>query len=131
MIDRDTQLLCTFSSIRSYQKDIDALAKYYMIDGNRVYVLQNAANLDDLFLTYNVVKSAGIFYPKTISVHRKKDVNVIYSINALNELVKLENDGEFSAQVDISWDKYRNSLITTKDGKLKITSTKLLTIFRL
>ena len=131
MPDRDSQLLCTFSKAATFLKEIEALADFYVIDGNRIYVLQNSDNSDEVFLTFNAMTSGERYYPRTISVHRKKNYNVLYSINALNELVKLENAGTFSVTFDIPWIKYKNSLITVKDGKLKITPTKLLKIFYL
>lgn len=130
MNDQSGQLLCTFSNIKTYESEIDKLMEVYKISGDRIYVLSNIEQPEEIFLTFNGIRIGEHYYPKTISVHRKKDHNVLYSINALNELVKLENRGDFSSQIDIQWDKYRNSIITTKDGKLKITPTKLLKIFR-
>ena len=112
-----------------YENEIRELAKYYKIIDNKVYVLQSGLLADEIFLTYNVEKNGGAFYQHTMSVHRKKEYNIIYSINALNELIKLENNGVVSSAYQISWDKYRNSFISTRDGKVKITPTKLVKIF--
>ena len=131
MFDKNGQLLCTFSNLKSYQSEISALTKVYSIIGDRIYVLSNVEHTDEIFLTFNGKKLGQAYHPRTISVHRKKDYNVLYSINALNELVRMENQGNFSSQVNINWEKYRNSLITTKEGKLKITPTKLVIISRL
>jgi hypothetical protein len=131
MPDKDSQLLCTFSRLSSFIKEIESIKNFYDIVGRRIYVLQNLDCIDDIFLTYNVAKEESKYYPRTISVHRKRDHNVLYSINALNELVKAENSGEFLSAFIINWSKYRNTLITTKDGKLKITPTKLVRIFYL
>jgi len=131
MDDRNGQLLCTFSNAKTFESEVRPLTEVYKIFGDRIYVLSNIEHPEEIFLTFNGKNLGANFYPRTISVHRKKDFNVLYSINALNELVKLENRGNFSSQVDINWEKYRNSLITTKDGKLKITRTKLVKIIRL
>jgi hypothetical protein len=96
-----------------------------------VYVLQSGDNIDDIFLTYNVVKNGSEFYPHTMSVHRKKEYNIIYSINALNELIKLENNGVMSSSHQISWNNYRSCFITSRDGKVKITPTKLVKIVKI
>lgn len=128
MFDHDTKLLCTFSNTSSYESDIEKLLTFYTIDYNCVYVLQNVDSPSEIFLTYNASKLTEGYFPKAISVHRKRDYNVLYSINALNELVKLENSGSFSSVFNIPWLKYRNSLITTKEGKLKITPTRLVKI---
>lgn len=131
MAEYNTQLLCTFSKKDTYINDIQSLSEYYQIVDNKVYVLQSGANFDDIFLTFNVIKNNGAFYPHTMSVHRKKEYNIIYSINALNELIKEENNGIMLPSHQIAWDNYRNCFITARDGKVKITPTKLLKIFRI
>ena len=127
----NTQLLCSFVKYQTYENEINALSKYYQIIDNKVYVLQSGDNSDDIFLTYNAEKNNSAFYPHTMSVHRKKEYNIIYSINALNELIKLENNGIMSSSHQIAWDNYRSCFITARDGKVKITPTKLLKIFKL
>jgi hypothetical protein len=131
MMSGNAQLLCTFAKQHTYQSEIEALAEYYNIIEHKIYVLQSGANRDDVFLTYNAEKNGVQFYPNTISVHRKKEYNIIYSINALNELIKQENNGVVSTSYQINWDNYRNSLITARDGKVKITPTKLIKIYQI
>lgn len=131
MPEYNTQLLCTFSKYYSYENEILELVKYYQILDGKIYILQSGLDSEDIFMTYNVAKNSGAFYTHTISVHRKKEYNIIYSINALNELTKEENNGVMSTSHRISWDNYRNSFITARDGKVKITPTKLLKIFKI
>jgi hypothetical protein len=124
----DAQLLCTFSKFATYLVEIEALFKYYTIVDNRVYVLQNGQNREEIFLTFNALKTGGSFYTNTISVHRKKEYNVLYSINALNELIKRENGGIASPSYKVDWSKFQNSFITAREGVVKVTPTKLLKI---
>jgi len=131
MPEYNAQLLCTFAKYQTYKNEITALSSYYQIVDNKVYVLQSGDNIDDIFLTYNVVKNGSEFYPHTMSVHRKKEYNIIYSINALNELIKLENNGVMSSSHQISWNNYRSCFITSRDGKVKITPTKLVKIVKI
>ena len=127
----NAQLLCTFAKQHTYQEEMESLAQYYSIVEKRIYVLQSGLNKDDIFLTYNAEKNGSQFYPNTISVHRKKEHNIIYSINALNELIKEQNGGVVSNTFQINWEQYRNSFITARDGKVKITPTKLLKIYQI
>lgn len=129
MHNSNTQLLCTFSDVTSYQSDIELMKEFYKIDGGKVYILKNSENPTEIFLTYNVEKNNGKYFPKTISVHRKKDFNILYSINALNELIKQENGGLFSHTYQVDWTKFKDSIIVVNDGKIKIMPTKLLRIF--
>ncbi len=105
------------------------MKEFYKIDGGKVYILKNSENPTEIFLTYNVEKNNGKYFPKTISVHRKKDFNILYSINALNELIKQENGGLFSHTYQVDWTKFKDSIIVVNDGKIKIMPTKLLRIF--
>jgi hypothetical protein len=128
MIEHNTQLLCTFSKKDMYQEEIESISEYYQIVDGKVYVLESKSNSYEIFLTYNVVKNGGQFYPNTISVHRKKEFNIIYSINALNGLILHENNGVQSSTHKIAWENYSNCFISARDGKVKITPTKLLNI---
>lgn len=131
MPEHNTQLLCTFSKKDTYMEEIEALASYYNIPDKKIYVLQSGANNNDIFLTFNALKGNSAFYPHTMSVHRKKEYNIIYSINALNELIKEENNGVMSPSHQIAWENYRNCFITARDGKVKITPTRLLKIYKI
>ena len=129
MHNTNTQLLCTFSGVASYQADIESIKEFYKIDGGKVYILKNSENPNEIFLTYNVEKNNGKHFSRTISVHRKKDFNILYSINALNELIKQENGGLFSHTYQVDWTKFKDSIIVVNDGKIKIMPTKLLRVF--
>lgn len=131
MFNGNAQLLCTFARQHTFQAEIESLSEYYNIIEHKIYVLQSGANRDDVFLTYNAEKNGSQFYPNTISVHRKKEYNIIYSINALNELIKEENNGVLSSTHQINWENYRNSLITARDGKVKVTPTRLMKIYQI
>ena len=88
-----TQLLCTFTTKEELQDTLQLIRETYRIVYNYIYVLQNKGNLDELFVTYNIDTQYKPEKPldNTILVHRKKQSNTLYTINALNELVKEEN----------------------------------------
>jgi hypothetical protein len=86
-------------------------------------VLQNKSNLDELFITYNIdtAHQPDVPLDNTILIHRKKESNSLYTINALNELVKEENGGVLDAKFVINWQKFKNSIILTNaEGTKKI-----------
>jgi hypothetical protein len=74
-------------------------------------------------VTYNIDTA---FQPETplentILIHRKKESNTLYTINALNELVKEENGGVLDTSFVINWQKFKNSIILTNvEGTKKI-----------
>ena len=97
-----------------------------MIIFSKVYVLQNENNVNELICTYNVSTDGGIDYNKvegTISLHRKKHSNTLYTINALNECIKNLNNGVLNQDFLIPWQNFKNMLlITNSDGLNKINT---------
>jgi len=122
-----TQLLCTFTSKEELQNTLQTIRETYHIVYNYIYVLQNKGNLDELFITYNIDTAYKPAYPlrDTILVHRKKQSNTLYTINALNELVKEENGGVLDKSFTIDWNKFRNSIIVTNTEGTKKISTRI------
>jgi hypothetical protein len=124
----NTQLLCTFSTIKDYTDDISKISNFYEVMFGKVYVLQNKDNLDKLMLTYNIKPSSFNehgFYTNTISVHRKKDTNTIYTINSLNSLIKDLNHGILDHNFSINWSHYQNTILLTDASSYKTIPTKL------
>jgi hypothetical protein len=122
-----TQLLCTFTTKEKLQDTLQEIRETYHIVYNYIYVLQNKGNLEELFVTYNIDTSYRPDKPlaDTILVHRKKQSNTLYTINALNELVKEENNGVLDKQFSIDWEKFKNSIIVTNVAGTKRISTRI------
>ena len=122
-----TQLLCTFTTKEELQNTLQLIRDTYHIVYNYIYVLQNKGNLDELFVTYNIDTQYKPDRPleDTILVHRKKQSNTLYTINALNELVKEENNGVLDKSFSIDWDKFKNSIIVTNVEGTKKISTRI------
>jgi hypothetical protein len=131
-----TQLLCTFTDIDNYSDVIRGISKFYSVVFGKVYLLQNKDNLDELLLTYNIDIdniSSKSFYPDTISVHRKKDSNTLYTINSLNQLIKQLNNGILDTNYSVDWSNYMNSVLLTDSSSVgvKIIPTKLYRIIKI
>lgn len=125
-----TQLLCTFTTKEKLQNTLQLIRETYHIVYNYIYVLQNKGNLEELFITYNIDTAYKPDKPMddTILVHRKKQSNTLYTINALNELVKEENGGVLDKTFTIDWDKFKNSIIVTNVEGTKRISTRIFEI---
>ena len=67
----------------------------------------------------------------TISIHRKKHTNTLYTINAINELIKSANNGVLDKSFRINWENYRNQLLIGSLNGLKVVNTKLFKIINL
>ena len=121
-----TQLLCSFTTKENLDEIVKKITDAYDIVFNKVYVLQNENNVNELICTYNVDTQNGIDYNKvsgTISLHRKKYSNTLYTINALNECIKNLNNGVMDEKFMIPWENFKNMLlITNSDGLNKINT---------
>ena len=121
-----TQLLCTFTTKENLEKTTNSIQGAYTIVFSKIYVLQNEDNTDELICTYNVYTTESVDYNKvegTISLHRKKHSNTLYTINALNECIKNLNNGILDQKFMIPWENFKNMLlITNSDGLNKINT---------
>ena len=122
-----TQLLCTFTSKDTLQKTLQDIRETYVIVYNYIYILQNKADLDELYITYNINTEYRPTQPlrDTILIHRKKESNSLYTINALNQLVREENGGVLDKSFIIDWQKFRNSIILTNTEGTKKIQTRI------
>ena len=129
-----TQLLCTFTTQFNLDQSIIDITKHFKIVFDKIYVLQNEDKPKELICTYNVNQEDDIDFntvKNTISLHRKKITNTLYTINALNELIKLINNGVLDTSYQVEWDMYKNMiLISNKDGLSRIP-TRILKIIDL
>lgn len=133
-MESDTQLLCTFTTIEGIDATIETIKDSYKLVFNKVYVLENIEDTNQLVLTYNVAKPTDATVtppPSTISVHRKKQTNTIYTINAINKLIESKNGGVLDKSYKIDWNELQNMVLVTAYGKLKIVNTKLVKIIDL
>lgn len=125
-----TQLLCTFTTRESVQETLQKIRETYTIVYNFIYVLQNKSNLDELYITFNIdtTKRPEKSLENTILVHRKKQSNTLYTINALNELIKEENNGILDKKFMLDWNKFKNTIIVTNTEGTKKIPTRIFKI---
>jgi hypothetical protein len=124
------QLLCTFSSTKLYKPSVEEIKKFYNVYGERFFIFSNENSIEEVYVTYNIISVDKEFpkFPNTISIHRKKQTNTLYTLNAMNQIIRDENDGLFDKTFSVKWELYQNSLIITGDPSIKILPIKLLEI---
>lgn len=126
MLNKEKQLLCTFSNKDKYQELISKICSFYTVLDGKIFVFANIKNINEYYLTYNVAfQSVSGKFPNTISIHRKKLSNTLYTLNAMNKLITEENNGVFDKSFQLNWDLYKNSLILTNDIGVKIVGLQL------
>ena len=129
-----TQLLATFTTKEHLDDTVDSIQEAYTIVFSKIYVLQNEDNVDELICTYNVDSQDGVDYNDvkgTISLHRKKHTNTLYTINALNEVIAELNNGIVNSKFPVPWENFKNTLLVTNSEGLNKISTRIYKIIKL
>jgi hypothetical protein len=121
-----TQLLCTFCKVYDFDDTIDLIKMAANVVFEKIYVFQHVDDQESLICTYNVEKTEDFIQNnKTMAIHRKKETNTLYTINALNEAIRKDNDGVLDKKYSLEWSQYQNSLLLTNDAGLNVVRTKL------
>ena len=129
-----TQLLATFTTKDNLDDIVEDIKNSYKIIFDKVYVLQNEDVVNELICTYNVDVENGIDYNKvksTISLHRKKHSNTLYTINALNEVIANLNNGVVDSKFLVPWENYKNTLLVTNSDGLNRINTRIFKIIKI
>ena len=124
--DLANKLFCTFTSKEALESTIDNIKDQYTILFNKIFVLY-IESTNEYVCTYNVdsFNISNTILPQTILLHRKKESNTLYTINALNDLIKELNDGVADPKFRVNWQDYRNCILLTTSGELKRLDTKI------
>ena len=129
--DLNNKLFCTFVSEDVLDDMVSSIAKAYSIMYNKMFVLY-VKSTGEYVITYNVEQANVNNIPlNTILVHRKKETNTLYTINALNDLIKKLNGGVVDTSFRVNWQHYQNCILLTQGGDLKQLNTKVYKIVEL
>ena len=129
-----TQLLATFTTKIYLDGIVDKIKTTYPIVFDKIYVLQNEEKTKELICTYNVDMTQSVDYnaiENTISLHRKKHTNTLYTINALNEVVMNMNNGVKDPNTIVPWENYKNSILVTNADGLNKINTRIFKIIKI
>ncbi len=123
--DVANKLFCTFAQENELDDIVKEINKRYTIQFGKIFILYSKSN-QEYICTYNVdMVNVSNFIDNTILVHRKKESNTLYTINALNTLIRHLNDGVLDTSFKINWEEYKNCILLTKGDELKRVNTKL------
>lgn len=123
------KLYCTFTNQDELDNLINNLITSHTILYDKIFVLR-LLNNNEFVCTYNIDihNSNGNVPEDTILVHRKKESNTLYTINALNELIKALNGGIVNPKFPINWTHYKNTILLTQNNELKQFKTRIFKI---
>jgi hypothetical protein len=130
--DLANKLFCTFTTQENLPLVLDDIKHKYQILFNKIFVL-HVPSTEEYVCTYNVdsFNVTNDILPGTILLHRKKESNTLYTINALNALIKSLNGGIMDNNYMINWNDYRNCILLTRGDDFKRLDTKIYQIVNL
>jgi len=116
-----TTLLASFVKREEFDQVLSKIKESFVIVSSKVFLLKNKEDESKIILTYNVeIDEQKLNFdkiiPNTISLHRKKETNTLYTINSLNEIVKAEH-GTLDKNYVIDWINYSNCILITQKNK--------------
>ena len=129
----NNRLYCTFTTVDAYEEVSNTIQTSYVILFNKIFVLESL-DKEKIMLTYNVDmgnSSTNGIIENTILVHRKKQTNTLYTINALNELIKSLNNGYLDKTYTINWNDYQNCILLIQTDGFNKINTKIREIIKL
>jgi hypothetical protein len=131
-IDMGQKLFCTFTLHGDLDKTLDNITEQYTVLYDKIFVLESPQS-EELMCTYNIDthNTNGVPMPHTILLHRKKESNTLYTINALNTLIKLLNAGVLDTTYMVNWADYRNSILLTNGSEIRKLETTIHSIINL
>ena len=129
----NNRLYCTFATLDNFKEITNTIKSSYVILFNKIFVLESLDG-EKIMLTYNVDlgnSSSESLIENTILVQRKKQTNTLYTINALNELIKSLNNGVLDKTFSIEWNNYRNCILLIQAEGFNRINTKIKEIIKL
>jgi len=120
------KLFCTFTTPDELDTVLSDINRRYTIMYNKIFVLESPQS-KELICTYNIdmgnVSDAPL--PNTILLHRKKESNTLYTINALNALIRTLNNGVLDTRFIINWADYKNCILLNTGPELRRLDTAI------
>jgi len=129
----NNRLYCTFTTLDAYKEVVNTIQSSYVILFDKLFVLESL-DRGKIMITYNVDmnnSTSDSMVDNTILVHRKKQTNTLYTINALNELIKSLNNGVIDKSFTVNWNDYKNCILLIQTEGFNRIDTKIKEIINL
>ena len=122
MFESKTILLASFIDRKNLDSAVQKIKESFVIVGSKIFILKHKDDENKIVLTYNIqVDGERVQFdrhiPGTVNLHRKKETNTLYTLNALNEIVKAENGGLIDRNYQVNWTNYANCILITQRSK--------------
>ena len=120
------KLFATFTTPAALEDTVATINRKYSILFGKIFILESPQS-DELICTYNIDTGNMTASPmaNTILLHRKKESNTLYTINALNTLIMSLNGGRLDKNFMVDWNDYKNSILLTNGPDLRKLDTAI------
>ena len=116
-------------------EQVQFIADNLDLSNSFIFLFESVETPSQKILTYNLAPSSekNAYNPQlfTMRIHRKKHTNTLYTINGLNLAVAAQNDGKTGSNLKIDWEMYKESLLLSIEGKLKVLPVRVKKIFKI
>jgi hypothetical protein len=116
------------------QQEVEYIVNNIEITNSLIFLLEEQEDPLKKIITYNAIVEKGKpFNPRlfTMRMHRKKQTNTLYTINALNAAVASQHDGKTGRDLKLDWSQYENSIILTAGKELRVHPIQVSKIFKI
>lgn len=114
----NTKLLCLFSTINNVDTSVAGiLSDFYGIE--KLFIFKNSERESDLYITFNIDLDTNSNFSNYIVIHRKKESNTLYTVNALNIIIKNLNNGVLDKTFKLDWKNYRNTFLLSRANEVE------------
>ena len=121
----NNRLYCTFVPIGRLHESTESLKGYVQ---GRIFILDIGKD-SEVVLTYNTQgRIPEDFLKSTVLCHRHKLTRTLYTVNALNWIIREENGGVEDRNFKINWDKYQDKMLVVQNKNLVEFKTKIINI---
>jgi hypothetical protein len=118
------RLFCSFTAKDKLDQRLAEINGQYKILYSKIFVLASPES-EEYMCTYNIEVEGRetAILSNTILLHRKKETNTLYTINALNTLIMNLNNGVMDNRFPINWAEYKNSMLLTQGNEFRKLNT--------
>lgn len=130
-------LLASFITTESEEQimeEVQAIVDTLNLTNKFIFLFEDKEDSTKKILTYNAIPEKGKkFNPRlfTMRVHRKKQTNTLYTINALNLAIASEHGGKTGRDLKLNWENYRETILLSMNRELKVQPIRVAKIFKI
>jgi len=122
---KNNKLFATFTTEDSLEDLVATVQSRYGVTRKDIFAF-SLDGTSEFLITYNVEDlDQDDKLPSTIILHRKKETGTLFTIDAMNIIIKKLNGGVVDKNFPVNWENYRFSVLTEEDNQLKQQHTKI------